>query len=230
LSPKRPSPARLTDTPEGNFEPTFSPDGSAIAFVSSRDGNPDLFRMGADGKDVQKLVGTGFEEVAPTWSPSGRAIAFLANREGQDKVTLIAPNGAGERQPSPAVALPVIANAPKQGQVGWKEPNDKELAWSPDGTKLAYASRRVGEESRVWVLDLETMTSRPLTDGRFVDDSPAWSPDGRYLAFVSNRSGDVELWLMRADGSHPTQLTTRPGADWLPRWVPAPPAKPRGSK
>jgi Tol biopolymer transport system component len=57
-----------------------------------------------------------------------------------------------------------------------------------------------------------------LSDGKSVEDQPAWSPDGKYLVFVSERTGDAELFLMRADGSGQTQLTSSKGADWLPRW------------
>jgi Tol biopolymer transport system component len=57
-----------------------------------------------------------------------------------------------------------------------------------------------------------------LTDGKSRDDMPAWSPDGKYLVFVADRNGDADLWLMRADGSGQTRLTTAKGADWLPRW------------
>jgi Tol biopolymer transport system component len=62
-----------------------------------------------------------------------------------------------------------------------------------------------------------------------VDDQPAWSPDGKYLVFPSDRTGDVELFLMRADGSGQTQLTKSPGADWLPRWFVSK-APPTGAK
>src|SRR5207253_3234083 len=96
---------------------------------------------------------------------------------------------------------------------------ERELAWSPDGRSLAWVEQLPDAKSRIWVSPLPLGgTPMALTDGKSRDDMPAWSPDGRYLVFVSNRTTDVELFLVRADGTGPTQLTHSPGADWLPRW------------
>ena len=58
-----------------------------------------------------------------------------------------------------------------------------------------------------------------LTDGKDSDRNPSWSPDGQQLVFVSTRdAGDLELYRIARDGVDLTRLTTREGADWLPRW------------
>jgi Tol biopolymer transport system component len=120
-------------------------------------------------------------------------------------------------------------------------------AWSPDGSKIAFASKRALDGSNavnthatqnVWVMNADGASPVPLTRltasiGSFVDASPAWSPDGSKIAFASARALDgsdasntnsaANIWVMNADGSSPTPLTrlTAASADSLnPVWSP----------
>lgn len=196
---------RLTDDPEGNFDPAVSPDGRWIAFVSSRDGQTEIYRMRADGSGQQRLTAFHRDDVAPRWSPDGRWIAFVSDREGVDRIFLMAPDGTGQRRLHPDPGTP--------------DQREEDPVWSPDGGRVAHVVRSRAGGAEVWVTDVRTgRRTRIAGSGR--DDMPAWSPDGRYLTFVSERDGDPELYLARADGSAPTRLTRTPGADWLPRWVP----------
>jgi TolB protein len=203
---------RLTDDPEGNFEPAVSPDGEHIAFVSSRDGNAEVYRMRADGSGEQRLTAFHRDDVSPRWSQDGRWIAFVSSREGDDRIFLMRPDGTGQRK------LNREGDTPESASMADLQEGD--LAWSPDGQRIAHTTRERSGRTRIWVTDVDTGERTPLTDGASRDEMPTWSPDGRYLAFVSDRDGDPELYLMRADGTAPTRLTRAPGADWLPRWVP----------
>jgi len=60
--------------------PTWSPDGSQLAFVSDRDSNWEIYRMSPDGTGVINLTQSPADEYAPVWSPDGQRIAFLSNR------------------------------------------------------------------------------------------------------------------------------------------------------
>lgn len=206
---------RLTDDPEGNFEPTVSPDGESIVFASSRDGNAEVYRMRADGGAQVRLTHFHRDDWAPRWSPDGNAIAFLSNREGDDRIFLMAPDGTGQRRLGQAAATLVR----REGGEGPRF-TEEEPAWSPDGRRIAFTVREMDRPARIWVVDLETGDRAALTDGTANDVMPAWSPDGRYIAFASDRDGDLELYLMRADGSAATRLTHSQGPDWLPRWIP----------
>lgn len=196
---------RLATAREGNFEPSVSPDGTQVAFVSSREGDPEIYVMKADGTDVRRLTAFYKEDMAPRWSPDGKWISFLSDREGRTRVFVVKPDGTG---------MKAVSGSATTGE-------EREPAWSPDGRKLAFVARGKGpqDKARIWVADVGT-GGEPvaLTDGKSTDDQPAWSPDGKYLVFPSERTGDVELFLMRADGSGQTQLTKSKGADWLPRW------------
>ena len=200
---------RLQTAPEGSFEPSVSPDGTQIAFVSSRDGDPEIYVMKADGTDVRRLTFFHKEDWAPQWSPDGRFIAFLSSRENRARVFVMRPDGSGAR---------AVSGAVDTGE-------ERDVAWSPDGSALAFVGRQASGRTRIWKVAMDGSAPVALTGGKHIDDQPAWSPDGKYLVHASDRGGDVDLFLVRADGSGATRLTQARGADWLPRWLPSPAAR-----
>jgi TolB protein len=193
---------RLTAVREGCFEPAVSPDGSEIAFVSSRTGDPEIYVMGADGTNERRITAIEKEDREPRWSPDGKWLSFVSNREGRDRYFVVRPDGT---------QLKAVSGAASKGE-------ERELAWSPDSQKVAFVERLADKKSRIWEVTLATGEQVALTDGKTRDDEPAWSPDGKYLVFVGEREGNTDLWLMRADGSGQTRLTTAKGDDWLPVW------------
>ncbi len=203
--------AQLTNHPEGNFEPSISPDGGEVAFTSSRDQEPNLFVMDAQGKATRRLVSSAGEDVAPQWSPRGDWICFTSARAGEDQLFLIHPDGTGERR---------LHFEPTPRSRAMPEAVEQQAVWSPDGTKVAYSGRPAGGKLRIWVVDVASGARTPVTDGTSSDEHPAWSPDGRYLAFSSTRDGNPELYVMRADGSGQTRVTRSTRGSWLPRWAP----------
>ncbi len=193
---------RLTSVREGCFEPAVSPDGREIAFVSSREGDPEIYVMRADGRGERRITAFYQEDREPRWSPDGKWLTFISNREGRDRYYLVRPDGTQLRA--------VSGSATKL--------EERELVWSPDSQKVAFVERLPDAKSRIWVAKVEGGEPVALTDGKSLDDMPAWSPDGKYLVFVAERNGETDLWLMRADGTEQTRLTTAKGADWLPQW------------
>ena len=125
-----------------------------------------------------------------------------------------------------------------------------EPAWSPDGTKIAFASDRDGASpgsgsffglpvSDIYVLDLATGALTRLTTHPDADVYPAWSPDGTKIAFTSARDRtlipadpeaghdggempNLDIYVMEADGSDQTRLTSDPTEDLQPAWQPVP--------
>ncbi len=88
-----------------------------------------------------------------------------------------------------------------------------EMCLSPDGRRVAYTLETADQErnerhSAIWLLDVESGTSRQLTSGNSRDRNPSWSPDGHQLAFLSTRGGDqTQLWVMPVDGGEARRLT-----------------------
>ena len=94
-------------------------------------------------------------------------------------------------------------------------------AWSPDGTRLVFASDQ-GGRSDLWVMDRDGSHLVNLTQDEARDHCPAWSPDGEWIAFASLRDSIYwELYLIRADGSDVRRLTWwEDASDLWPSWSP----------
>ena len=93
------------------------------------------------------------------------------------------------------------------------------LAWSPDGTRIAFIADKAGDQ-RIFVMNADGTDLVRLTDHPAGNGSPAWSPDGRRIAFTSNRSGDNEIFVINADGTELANLTHHSADDAAPVWSP----------
>ena len=103
---------------------------------------------------------------------------------------------------------------------GKSKPGDVQTpAWSPDGRKLAFVSRRDGN-SEIYVMNADGGAQENLTRQPASDSHPSWSRDGRKLVFVSRRDGNAEIYVMNADGSGLRNLTRTPSDDLDPAWSP----------
>jgi Tol biopolymer transport system component len=84
---------RLTDHPERDTQPAFSPDGRQIAFASNRDGNWNLFAMDTGGGNVARWTGDTADDEQPAWSPDGGRIVFMSRRDGDWDIYVMASGG-----------------------------------------------------------------------------------------------------------------------------------------
>ena len=96
---------------------------------------------------------------------------------------------------------------------------DVDPAWSPDGSRMAFASERDGN-FEIYVMSANGANPVRLTNVAAADTRPAWSPDGARIAFVSERDGNAEIYVMNADGTSPTRLTSHGASDSDPAWSP----------
>ncbi len=99
-------------------------------------------------------------------------------------------------------------------------------SWSPDGQRIAFTSRRDGNDE-IYVMDTDGKNPRRLTDNPvWKDYAPSWSPDGKRIAFSSNRdnlrlfTSDYEICVMDADGKNQRNLTNNLADDYSPSWSP----------
>jgi WD40 repeat protein len=192
---------RLTDDPGVDYAPSWSPDGSRIAFRSSRDGNNEIYVMGADGQNQTRLTfDPGFDD-HPAWSPDGTRIAFSSDRSGNSDIWVMQADGTAPKR---------LTTSPA---------NDYDPDWSPDGSSIVFDSDRDGLGD-VYVMGADGSEQRRLTTDPSFDDQPAWSPDGTRIAFVSRRDGNSEIYSMNPDGTDQRRLTATPSDEQAPAWQP----------
>jgi uncharacterized RDD family membrane protein YckC len=181
----------LTAGPEDDTSPAWSPDGTKIAFASSRSGAYGIFLMNPDGSAIEPLTNRSADAIDPVFSHDGKKLAFLECRASQP----------------PACQLWAM-NA--DGSGAWqvtKTPVEPERpAWSSDGRRLAFTRTQRGNAD-VYVITADGSREQRLTSSPADDYQPAWSPDGTRIAFGSNRAGPPGLYVMRADGTRVSQLT-----------------------
>lgn len=191
-------PVRLTNDTAYDGQPTWSPDGTRIAFTSLRSGNLDIWVMNADGTGAARLTTFAGADLSPTWSPDGLSLAFASNRIGTPDIWTMNHDGSGPRVLHASAA------------------HEDSPDWSPDGQWVAFSS---GHE----VVKIRQDGALPLinlTQHGAVDAAPAWSPDGDRIAFTSMRDGNAELYAMAADGTGQTRLSTTPAPERSPSWAP----------
>ncbi|MDC0749688.1 hypothetical protein [Polyangium mundeleinium] len=207
---------RITKNDEGNFEPAFSPKGDAIVFLSSRDRVAELYRMRPDGSEPVRLTNTDRDEWGARYSPDGKVLVFVSDREGADRVWLMPSSGGEARRLTQMRPAPRIV--------------EDKPTWSPTGKQIAYVLSAPEEPSRVGLVAMEdgkeTFVRGPGGAGQVGE--PAWSPDGRYLAVTVTRGSEQQIWIVRADGTGMTRLTSSSGGNWNPIWIP--PSKGKGGK
>ena len=182
---------RLTNHPEEDSSPSWSPDGARIAFVSNRNGgNYQIYVMDSNGKNMRRLT-DGAYDWSPAWSLDGQWIAFHSKRdEERAKIYLVAPDGSNLRR--------LAGDIPS-----W----DIEAAWSPDSQRITFVSSRGNWGNEIYVMDADGTKQKRLTHNMVSDRQPAWSPDGNKIAFFSVLDEDDILAVINVDGTNHRNLT-----------------------
>jgi TolB protein len=183
-----------------NYLPVFSPNGKQIAFMSGRDGNPEVYVMNVDGSNVRRLTNHPAEDGSPTWSPSGSQIAFTSGRTGRPQIYIMnAADGSGLQR------------------VTLNESEADRPTWSPAPfNEIAFAAR-TGPGYDIKILEVSTGIIKQLTHGEGSNESPAFAPGGRHLAFSSTRGGRTQIYTIGRDGRGLRQVT-REGNNQMPAW------------
>jgi len=148
-----------------NGAPGWSPDGQRIVFSSDRDGDDEIYIADADGSHVQQLTDNDTTDWWPAWSPDGSQIAWTSYRDGNWDI--------------------YVMPAPGQAQVNVDSGNVRRLTdnpakdwgpvWSPDGTRIAFASERDGNWE-IYIINADGSQPQRLTNNEAQDIGPAWRP------------------------------------------------------
>jgi TolB protein len=161
-----------------------------------------------DGENQRRItLSNELNAGPPSWSPDGRAIAYSSWRK-------VATGGGIDIYIS-RIFQGILENPTK----GRAESN-MQPAFSPDGTRIAFASNRSDNNNEIYVMNVDGSGLRRLTNHPAADLIPTWSPNGAQLAFVSDRSGTPQVYIMSsADGSGLRKISSESYAD-KPTWSP----------
>ena len=219
------NPRNLTNNPNDDRSPSWSPDGKRIVFSSDRDNDRDhnieIYAMDDDGSNQQRLTNNLTEDKYPSWSPDGKRIVFSSARDGHFR----------SRFGITSEIYVMDADGGNQQRLTENRKYDWSPSWSPDGKRIAFASDRKGdfENFEIYVMDDDGGNQQRLTENRDYDRHPVWSPDGERIAFSSDRDGHVingiptsEIYVMDADGGNLQNLTNNPHGDASPAWLNSP--------
>ena len=188
---------RLTDDAATDSLPAWFPDGSALAFVSSRGGREGIWKIHHLGGQPSLLLADARD---PALSPDGRLLAFARNAaSGHARIGVVEIG-----RPETARLL----TGDGDGDPLW---DHRFPAWSPDGHSLCYS-----DVLNLWLVDAEGGPARQLTRDQARDTRPVFAPDGRHVYFSSGREGTRALWRLSLDDSSLQRITLGSGPETHP--------------
>jgi serine/threonine protein kinase/Tol biopolymer transport system component len=207
----------LTTTPGNESSPSTSPDGRTIAFTWDAT-DFDLFEVPIDGSPLKPFRRSTRNEYDPAVAPGTTQYAFVTDQTGNLQIWRENQEGY--------LRQPIVTEAdfvgPPSMAIG-------SLAFSPDGTKLAFQRADTAEEDpravgfRIWIAPVSGGKPVPVASEGTYQDAPTWSPDGSSIAFVTTR-GNQPLVVKTDVGANapPTILISEhvPGFLARPQWSP----------
>lgn len=212
--PNGPYPGYLPNGVSNDYNPSYSPDGTKIIFVSDRMGNgsQELFIAPASGNNPFPLTSEGCINETPTWSPTGTRIYWVSNCDGDFDIYSAA---LSYRNDSVYGAEAVLVDVQKLTN---NNADDRYARVSPDGARIAFASNRDGNWE-IYSIGTTGQGEVRHTNNPATDDAPTWSANGLQLAFASDRDGDFEIFTLDVQTNAATQLTNNSAQDRWPLWA-----------
>jgi ABC-type sugar transport system substrate-binding protein len=197
MGPDGKDPVNLSNNPADDWDPSWSPDGSQIAFVTNRkNGSAQgqfIYVLNADGLNLRQLT-TEKGSDRPDWSPDGRMIAY----ESDGDIFFINADGSGKSTN--------LTNSPEQ---------DSQPNWSPDSHRLLWLSGKDGRWN-IFVMDANGSHKQQLTNDGKVSDAQ-WTVDGQIFTHWDNKNAGCFNCLMDANG---TNVTSAGGKGDIQRYLP----------
>jgi Tol biopolymer transport system component len=179
----------LTNNPATDTEPAFSPDGSKIAFSTSRDGNSEVYVMNANGSGVTRLTFDAASDSSPTYSPDGSKITFASTRDGNSEIYTMNADGTNQVRRTTNTTF------------------DGSPSYSPDGNKILYVGMSSPNRD-LFTMNADGSNPANLTNQSGFYTRPFYSPDGSKIIFING--GDITAqtnWVMNANGTNRRMLS-----------------------
>jgi dipeptidyl aminopeptidase/acylaminoacyl peptidase len=185
---------QLTNAKKSSSQPSFSPDGAWLGFISDRDGKRQIYRIALRGGEAEKLTSADDGVNSFSWSPDGKSIAFTmiepmpeAMKEREKRWGDIKIEDQDQRYTHLHV-FDLAARTAKQITKGNFVVGSFD--WSPDSRQIAYDHRATSDPADSGTADISiavpaTLETRIVVAQDGPDSNPRWSPDGAQLAFVT---------------------------------------------
>lgn len=185
------SPVQLTNDSALDSYPFWSPDGTDIAFTSFDEGHAGIRVMKSDGQNLRQVTDSDSWEFASfdPWSPDGKMLLFVSGTDGKFDLWTMKPDGSGRVRLTEGDHI--VPGLPLSGY---------GADWSADGKQIVYTSCFF-ENAEIW------------------EDFATTAAEGSPAVNVSEIRTDADIWIMDADGSGRSQLTTD-GSARSPQWQP----------
>jgi TolB protein len=194
------STAPVTKNGSINLSPVWSPDARSLAFVSYKQGYPDLYRaFPFERRPDQTLAAFSGINSSPAFSPDGKSLAMTLSKDGNPEIYVLNLASGAMRRLTRHAGI------------------DTEPTWAPTGRQIAFISDRTGVP-HVYVMDDQGANVRQITSGGF-HTQPRWSPRGDTIAYTQ-RAGAHDIWVVEVDGSNPRRVTSG-GDNQGPSWAPS---------
>jgi Tol biopolymer transport system component len=185
-------------------QPSYSPDGTKIAFAASDGHDAEIYTVESTGGKPIQVTNNVSNDLQPSFAPDGRRIAYTCSDGHDAEICTLNPATGG-----------------KPFQLTKNEKLDFGPSWSPSGNKIAY-SGLTRTDWEIFTIDARGGARFNVTDNDAYDYYPDYSPNGKKIAYAAKdtKAQDAEIRTIKATGGRPFTLTNNAMDDLAPSYSP----------